>query len=206
MSSRTDHNASRDEVRKTLMHLCKGVVYRTEHEHIWHILVRNRNTISTHLEMFGLSCHIDDAEGYAFCQNMAESESGEPLPRLVARRELPYHVSVLVVLLRQRLAEHDTAHVDTRLVMSTAELVTMLALYQESAANEARRVDTDIATINKVRDLGFLRKLPGDNDLWEVRRIIKAVVDAQSLASFEARLAEYRAVVDVTEPVEVSHD
>ncbi|HSU34734.1 MAG TPA: hypothetical protein VLJ88_03655, partial [Propionibacteriaceae bacterium] len=49
------------------------------------------------------------------------------------------------------------------------------------------------ANINKIIDLGFLRRLRGTDDAYEVRRIIKAFVDGQWLADFEARLADYRA-------------
>jgi hypothetical protein len=52
------------------------------------------------------------------------------------------------------------------------------------------RLDADIA---KVVELGFLRKLRDSEDTFEVRRILKALVDAQWLDAFEKRLADYRA-------------
>ena len=54
------------------------------------------------------------------------------------------------------------------------------------------------ATITKVVDLGFLRRLKPapasaqDRGNYEVRRILKAFVDAQWLAEFDARLEVYR--------------
>ena len=45
--------------------------------------------------------------------------------------------------------------------------------------------------IKKAVELGFLRQLRGQTDHWEVRRILKAFVDAQSLADFAAKLREY---------------
>lgn len=51
------------------------------------------------------------------------------------------------------------------------------------------------ATLNKIRDLGFVRPLKSaaGEPAWEVRRILKAFVDAQWLAEFDQRLAAYRA-------------
>jgi hypothetical protein len=44
-----------------------------------------------------------------------------------------------------------------------------------------------------VVELGFLRALRESEDTFEVRRILKAFVDAQWLDTFEKRLADYRA-------------
>lgn len=48
------------------------------------------------------------------------------------------------------------------------------------------------AHINKVVELGFLRRLRGRDDQYEVRRILKAFVDAQWLSDFDRRLEGYR--------------
>lgn len=52
-------------------------------------------------------------------------------------------------------------------------------------------IDRVDATIRQASDLGFLRQLPGSTHQWEVRRILKAYVDAQTLSNFGGRLAEY---------------
>ena len=44
-------------------------------------------------------------------------------------------------------------------------------------------------------ELGFLRLLRGHSDHWEVRRILKAYVDAQTLADFASKLREYAGTV-----------
>jgi hypothetical protein len=47
--------------------------------------------------------------------------------------------------------------------------------------------------LNKVVELGFVRRLRGQDGVFEVQRILKAFVDAQWLGEFEVRLAAYRA-------------
>jgi hypothetical protein len=42
-----------------------------------------------------------------------------------------------------------------------------------------------------VIEMGFLRRLAGQETRYEVRRVLKAFVDAQWLSDFEQRLAGY---------------
>ncbi len=48
------------------------------------------------------------------------------------------------------------------------------------------------ADLRKIVELGFARALRDQPHTYEVRRIIKAFVDAQWLAEFDAKLAEYQ--------------
>lgn len=54
-----------------------------------------------------------------------------------------------------------------------------------------RVVDRVDATVKQVAELGFLRPLRGQQNVWEVRRILKAYVDAQTLADYAGKLREY---------------
>jgi hypothetical protein len=68
----------------------------------------------------------------------------------------------------------------------------LLRLFLPEGSNEARLIDRIDAHIGKVVELGFLRRLRGqDEALYEVRRILKAFVDAQWLNEFDQRLQEY---------------
>ena len=49
-----------------------------------------------------------------------------------------------------------------------------------------------MAAVNRVEELGFIRRLKNQEQLFEIRRILKAFVDAQWLADFDDRLAAYR--------------
>lgn len=71
----------------------------------------------------------------------------------------------------------------------------MLRLFQAESTNDARVVDQAETTIRKAVELGFLRQLRGQSDHWEVRRILKAYVDAQTLSDFATKLREYAGAV-----------
>lgn len=99
------------------------------------------------------------------------------------------------------MAEFDAHGGETRLVLSRDDIVELMRVFLPEGSNETRLIDQVDATISKVVDLGFLRRLKTtagaaqNGNQYEVRRILKAFVDAQWLAEFDARLESYRTVL-----------
>lgn len=189
------------ELSQLMVLLLKGVVYREEDERLWASLLRLQARVREQAAVLLLDLVMDEAEGHAFLKSRPdadESDGAARLPRLVVRRPLSYPVSLMLALLRKRLAEFDAGGADTRLVLSREEVAEMMRVFLPDGTNEARLVDQVDATLGKVVELGFLRRLkpvPGaaaDPGRFEVRRILKAFVDAQWLADFDARLETYR--------------
>ena len=183
-------NTEPSDLSLVLIQLMKGPLYRDTHEKLWGLLLGVRHEVSDYVTVLGLNAVIDEAEGYAYLRSRP-SDDGAEFPRLVARRALSFHVSVLLALLRKRLAEFDASSADIRLILSRDQMVEMLRLFMPDSTNDARLVDTIDAHINKVTELGFLRRLRDEQDLFEVRRILKAYVDGQWLSQFDAQLDEY---------------
>ncbi len=175
----------------TIIKLMRGVVYRESDEDTWLALVRHEAAVRDHFTTIGVEVVVDDTEGYAFLRSAEEQDDDDPLPRLVKRRSLTYHVSLLLVLLRKRLVEFETAGGEGKLVLSRDQIVDLLRLFLADSTNEARVIDSVDTTIRKAADLGFLRQLRGQSDHWEVRRILKAYVDAQTMSDFAGKLSEY---------------
>lgn len=189
------------ELSQLMVHLLKGVLYRDEDERLWASLLRLQARVREQAAVLLLDVVLDEAEGYAFLKSRPdpdESEGAPHLPRLVARRQLSYPVSLMLALLRKRMAEFDAGGGDTRLVLSRDEIAELMRVFLPEGTNEARLIDQVDVTITKVVDLGFLRRLKPaagsgqDKGHYEVRRILKAFVDAQWLADMDARLEVYR--------------
>lgn len=178
-------------IASAIIRLMQGVVYRESDEDTWSILERLGAGVRDHFATIGVDVIIDDAEGYAYLRSRPEEDSEKALPRLVRRRALTYNVSLLLVLLRKRLVEFETAGGDGRLILTTDQIVEMLRLFRAESTNEARVVDQAETAIIKARELGFLRQLRGQSTQWEVRRILKAYVDAQTLSDFAGKLRDY---------------
>ncbi len=178
--------------------LLKGVIYRENDERLWGTLLQLQARVRDYVSVLALDLVLDEAEGYAFLKSRpepAEDEAVPKLPRLVARRPLSFPVSLLLALLRKKLAEFDAGGSDTRLVLMRDDIVELVRVFLPESSNEAKLIDQIEAHINKVVDLGFLRRLKTASGpaSFEVRRILKAFVDAQWLADFDVRLAAYRA-------------
>jgi Domain of unknown function (DUF4194) len=175
--------------------LMKGVVYRETHESQWSQLLQLQPQVRDYVGVIGLTVVVDEAEGYAFLRSRPDldEEDGPTIPRLVPRRSLSFHVSLLLALLRKKLIELDATAGDTKLVLTREQIIEMVRVFLPESSNEARLVDQIDAHIAKIVELGFLRRIKEADGHFEVRRILKAFVDGQWLAEFDQRLAAYAA-------------
>ena len=197
---------SAPDLSTLLIGLLKGVQYREQDESQWATLLNLQARVRDYVAVLNLDLLLDEAEGHAFLKSRPEPAEDDPsprLPRLIARRQLSFPVSLLLALLRKKLAEFDASGGDTRLVLSRDEIVDLVRVFLPDGPNEARLIDQMETTINKVIELGFLHKLKTAGSAtgpasYEVRRILKAFVDAQWLVEFDARLAVYQSALSGT--------
>jgi hypothetical protein len=194
----------RHDLSAVVVPLLKGVLYREEDGALWSALLALQARVRDYVAVLGLDLVFDEAEGYAFLRSRAEPDDDAPkLPRLVVRRPLTFHVSLLLALLRKKLAEFDAGGGDTRLILSRDAVVEVIRVFLPAGSNESRLIDQVDTHLNKIVELGFVRRLKpsgiGQPAMFEVRRILKAFVDAQWLAEFDQRLAAYRAQIDAPE-------
>lgn len=173
--------------------LMKGVLYQESDGEFWLSLLHWQAQVRDYVAVLGLELVLDEAEGYAFLRSRRAAEGDPERPRLVARRPLSFPVSLLLALLRRKLAEFDASGGDTRLILSRDEVIELIRVFLPEGSNEARLMDQLDTHLNKIAELGFIRRLRGQEQVIEVRRILKAFVDAQWLADFDARLAAYLA-------------
>jgi Domain of unknown function (DUF4194) len=204
------------ELSTVVIPLLKGVVYQDADGPRWNTLLLLQPRLRDFVSVLGLELIVDEAEGFAFLRSqrvgsaetnesdeLAAAEDGGTVgPRLVSRRQLSFPVSLLLALLRKKLAEFDAQSGDTRLVMTRDEIVDLVRLFMADGTNETRIVDQIDGHINKIVDLGFLVRLRESREsstartnsagTFEVKRILKAFVDAQWLTEFNERISDYR--------------
>ena len=175
-----------------LINLLKGVLYQEQDPKTWQQLMNLQAQVRDYVSVLGLELMLDEAEGFAWLRTRSTDEGNAELPRLVGRRQLSYPVSLLIALLRRKLAEFDASGGDTRLILSRDDIVELMRTFMPPGSTETRLVDQIDAHLNKVIDLGFARRLRGQEQMIEVRRILKAFVDAQWLEDFDQRLQAYQ--------------
>jgi hypothetical protein len=181
-----------DALSVVVVSLMKGIADRESDPVLWQSLIGIQARVRDYVACLGLDLVLDEAEGFAYLRQRAAEEGVTELPRLVPRRQLGYQVSLMLALLRKKLAEFDATSGEARLILGRNDIVEMMRVFLAETANQVRLNDSIGANINRVVDMGFLRRLRGTNDRFEVRRILKAFVDAQWLADFDQRLAAYQ--------------
>ncbi|MBL4765313.1 MAG: DUF4194 domain-containing protein [Colwellia sp.] len=172
--------------------LLKGPVYRAKHKELWDWLERDQFQIREYFQQIGLSLLLDDVEGYAFLkqQEFDTKEGSVELPRLINRRQLSFGQTLLLVLLRKRLAEHDSEESSPRLLVTRSEMQQWLVGFYPEVSNQVKQQKDFNALINKVKEMGFISVLVNHQDEFEVQRIIKALINAQQIVSLLDILAQ----------------
>jgi hypothetical protein len=193
-----------DDMSRAAVLLMQGVVYRSDGGD-WGRVLEHQARLRSHFAVVGLDLVVDEAEGWAFLRthpgdaDPGASHDDVKLPRLIPRHQLTFEVSLLLALLRRRLAEFDAKGGDTRLVLSRGEIVELARLFLPGGGDDLRLYREIDRYIARVAELGFLRELPpssSDAGSFEVRRILKAFVDAQWLGELDERLAAYQQVAE----------
>lgn len=175
-----------------IIKLLQDVLYFDDKQ--WETLLNYHVPLQRHFAGIGLQLHIDETEGYAYLTQPESEETAGVLPRLVRRMPLTYDATLLCVLLRESLQQFDAQHPDlARHILSRSQIQEMMQLFygeQTDLLRLARRIDSAIAQIIR---LGFLKKLSRtDEDLYEVRRILKAKISADTLVAIREQLSAYQ--------------
>lgn len=178
--------------------LMRGIVDRHEHPRLWQAVNEQQAHIRDHVAVIGLELIVIEQDGYAYLRQSASQGEGTDLPRLIPRRPLTYPVSVLLVVLRQRMTEHDTHTGEQRLIVTREEISDLLRVFLTDTTQEQRlRAKLD-QYLEQVVRLGFLRPLNGRDATYEIRRILKAFIDGPWLQQFAERLRQQAS--SVSEP------
>ena len=180
-----------DELSLLVIQLFKGPLYRDSHEKLWEPLTRHRRRVADHIAVLGLRLEVDETDGYAFLRGLREGESNIEYPRLIARHTLSFATSLLIALLRKRLLEFDASSSEVRLVLSREQILDLVRIYAPANQDDIKLGRETDRHIKRIEELGFLHRLRGSDDQYEVRRIIRAFVDGQWIGEFDRRLREY---------------
>jgi hypothetical protein len=186
-----DEVAGKNALSLVLVALMKGVVHGEADPAAWQSLLGLQARVRDHVAALGLELIVDETEAYAYLRQRPVAQGEPEVPRLVPRRPLGYQVSLVLVLLRKKLAELDAQGDSTRIILSREQIVDLVRVFLPEAGNEVKLLDRIDSHLNKIVEMGFLRRLRGKDDQFEILRILKAFVDGQWLSEFDRRLAAY---------------
>ncbi len=175
-----------------IIKLLQGVIYNDDKES-WDNLIKYHVPIKEYFKVIGIDVLIYETEGFAFLKQKQFDEGQEiNIPNLIEKRQLSYPVTLLCVLLVEKLIEFDATDGDsTRLIVDKDEIKEMLRIFLPERTNEAKLIDNIDENINKLVKYGFLRKLNDTESKYEVKRILKAKIPAETLQEVKNKLEEY---------------
>jgi hypothetical protein len=179
-------------IAPAVIKLVQGVVYNDDRT-IWNCLIQYQNDIKQHFSGIGIDVIIRESDGFAFLKQKDDKPDQEnPLPHLIERRQLSYPVTLLSVLLYEKIVEFESQSRDTtRLILDREEIKELMRIFLPEGSNEARLMNTIDNHINRLKDLGILRELSTNPNKFEVRKILKAKIPIESLQEIKTKLKEH---------------
>lgn len=168
--------------------LLRGPLFDDEEE-LWHKLSIYKTELIMWFEQIAVELIIDQRDGYAYLKQLELDDKGNTVG-LVQRRPLSYEVTLLCVILRKMLDEFELNDTSNRNLYITRKLLRVeLETFFKEKANRMKLIKELNRYIEEVAELGYLKKLKTDttaseDDRFEVRRILKARFDEDTLQYF----------------------
>ncbi len=179
-----------------LIKLLQGPLFSDEPAS-WNMLLKHIEQVQLHFAQMGLQVQLHEEDGFAFLHQPAlEDEEGRPvtLPRLTRRDRLNYYTTLLSVLLRERLDQSESNNLDAgSCILAKQEIRELFSPFLAERSNEMSVQKKIDATIERVVELGFLKRITHQEEIeyFEVRRILKAKINAERLAEIKEKLQRY---------------
>lgn len=171
-----------------ILHLFKGTVYRHQEE-VWRRLQQNLADVKRHFATVGLEVFVDEAEGHALLRQLSYADEQTSWPKLSEKRQLTYPVTLLCVILRKMLLQADAQDSSTGLVVSGQDLKEQLAIFlPPTGTDETKLVRQLDSYLRQLEDLRFLRPLKGEDDRYEVSRVLSAYIKIEDLETILQKL------------------
>lgn len=173
---------------KAAVALLRGVVERRSDEALYQTVCAQEQALKEYFSRLGLRLFVDTADEYAYLRQ----EETPGVPRLMARTQLSYPLSLLLLLLRKRLGEYDALEGDSRLILSSEQMAEMLAPFFPQMTDRVRFLTRVRQQAERAASMGMLHRLAGE-DAYEVLPLLRSFVTGAWLEDFAERLAQYRA-------------
>lgn len=188
-------DAVRIEKAQVLGALYKGPIFQQQ-DKLWRLLLKHQHEVRKHVADWGGDLLLEEAEGYARLTEMdVDEEIREQLPTLIEKRPLNYPTTLLAVLLRKQLIEHQRTSSENLLRINRTDMLDQLSNFLNAGqTDEAKLRDRADEAINTLERYGLLRKLGADTDEYEVRRLLNSFVDLEFIAEFEEKLRQHALV------------
>lgn len=179
-----------------IIKLLQGPIYVDE-KNVWRDLQAWQSAIRDYFKRIGIELLISDVDGFArIVQPEPEEHDEFPLPRLMRKQTMNYETSLLCVILREMLEEFDIKSEGTKLFVTQKDIKERIEIFYKEQTNKSKLWRELSKPINSLQNIGILKltredALNKDNNQYEVKRIIKALVNNDKLEEIKNKLAGY---------------
>lgn len=176
--------------------LLQGPVYSDE-KILWRDLLAWKTAIRDYFGKIGIELLINETDGFArVMQPESDEAEANPLPRLMKKQALNYETTLLCVMLREMLEEHDARGEAAKLFLTQKDIKERIELFFKEQSNKSKLWRELSRPIENLRNIGVLkltREDPNnrDNNQYEVKRIIKALLSNDKLEEIKTKLTIY---------------
>jgi Domain of unknown function (DUF4194) len=172
------------ETRRVLVQLLSGPSLEIgRHGKLWPVLLQHEDVIRRRLSELFLELMIDREVGVAFTRQADTGDLQAPL--LLRRSQLTFIDSIVLLDLRQRLAQAD-AHGE-RAVVSGTELVDELGVFEPASGTDhagfAKRIR---ASVEKFKERSILEKIRTTEDRYEISPTLKLLFSPERIEALTA--------------------
>lgn len=176
--------------------LLKGPVEYLE-KSTWEKLVQYRTELTGFLQQLGLTLVLDEQDGYAYIKHSITEEDTTGVS-WAQRRSLTYDESVMLVLLRDMMAEFEVGEATHReLIKKRREIKEYAELFFKENASRVKMLKDIDRLIDRAEENGFLERSENhdvaDEQKFRIKKIIKARVDSEILEDFKQQLTAHAA-------------
>jgi len=161
----------------------------------WEQLLQYQGELTKYLQQLGLQLVLEKEDGYAYLEQIRLDED-DSVAGWVRRIQLGYEESILLVLLRDMMAEFEVGEATTReLIRKRREIKEYAELFFKENPSRVKFIRDLDRLIDRVEELGFLEKTETselmDEQKFRIKKIIKARVDNEVLENFKQQLSEH---------------
>ncbi|MES2733829.1 MAG: DUF4194 domain-containing protein [Bacteroidota bacterium] len=177
---------------KAIVKLLKTPIERNSN--LWDDVVNYQIEIQEFIGQIGLDLIVKKDEGFAFVKQFEDSD-GNTLG-LIARRQIGFETSIVLVVLRQSLEEFDSNPTQFQVAekfITDLEIKDEVELFLPEKFNRVRFVKELDNYIKRIVELGYLKEVrKKDNETkYQIHRIIKEKITLDILQEFKLKLQEY---------------
>ncbi len=176
--------------------LLKGPVEYLE-KSTWEKLLQYKQELTGFMQPLGLTLVLDEQDGYAYIRHSVTEDDTTGVS-WAQRRNLTYDESVMLVLLRDMMAEFEVGEATHReLIKKRREIKEYAELFFKENASRVKMLKDIDRLIDRAEENDFLEKSENhdiaDEQKFRIKKIIKARVDSEILEIFKQQLTTHAA-------------